>query len=72
MATKAALDQWAREAVTLALYECLLATAVRLQSHVEEVRGEAGWIRPPDDAWQQWRARRRLYSEPTRPADGSA
>lgn len=69
MDTKAAIDKWARDAVTLALYECLLATAARLEQQVHEVQSEACWIKPDEADWLQWRARRRACEGPKREPD---
>lgn len=71
MSTKAAIDKWARDAVTNALYECLLATAARLEQQVMDVQSEACWIKPPEDAWLEWRMKRRPWEGPKRAdADG--
>lgn len=71
MDTKAALDKWARDAVTLTVYECLLATASRLEQQVNDVQSEACWIKPPEEDLMLWRMRRRPCEGPTRPTDAS-
>lgn len=71
MDTKAAIDKWARDAVTLALYECLLGAISRLEQQVNDVQSEACWIKPPEDEWLRWRMRRRPCEGPTRPTDAS-
>lgn len=67
MSTKEAIDQWARQAVALAVYECLLAAASELDTQAKDVRGEAWWAAPEDEAWAKWRRQRRLVEGPTKP-----
>lgn len=62
---KHALEHWAREAVSLALYECLLGAAVQLQNDVESIQGEAAWRSPSHEQWAMWRARRKFVTDST-------
>ena len=71
MATKADITQRDRDAVTLAIYECMLAAACALKNDVESIQGEAAWISPPTDQWAQWKGRRRLCEGPKREDDSA-
>lgn len=71
MSTKTALDQWASEAVALAVCECLHAVAEEMDSLAKDLRGEVWWHAPTGVDWAQMRHHRRLVEGPTRPADGS-
>jgi len=62
---KHALDHWAREAVSLALYECLLSAAADMQRGAEDVQSEAAWRSPPNDQWLEWRAKRKFVNDST-------
>ncbi len=66
MTTKVALDQWARDAVALALYECFLATAARRDEEAKAVRVEADWVRLSEAEWLEWKAKRRAVEDPKR------
>jgi len=69
MTTKEALDQWASEAVALAVCECLHAVAAEMDSHAKDLRGEVWWRCPSDADWTRWRNTRRLVEGPARPDD---
>jgi hypothetical protein len=62
---KHALDHWAREALSLALYECFLSAAAALQRDIEDIQGEAAWRSPPHDQWLVWRAKRKFVNDIT-------
>ena len=70
MSTRA-IDQWAREAVALAVYECLLASATRFCADAQRMHTEAAWASPPHDQWVQWRARRKVRDDLKRAPDSA-
>lgn len=72
MATKADITQRDRDAVALALYECMLAAACRLQNDVESLQTEAFLTSPTREAWADWKARRRMVDGPKREPDPTA
>lgn len=69
--TKHALDQWAREAVALAVCECLQAVAEEMDSLAKDLRGEVWWHAPYGLDWAQLRPTRRLVEGPTRTDDSA-
>lgn len=71
MTTKDALNQWASDAVSLAVCECLNAVAEEMDSLAKDLRGEVWWHAPAGVDWSQVRPSRRLVEGPTR-ADDSA
>jgi hypothetical protein len=64
-----ALNQWARDAVALTLYECLLSAARQLDNGAELMRGEACWRAPSEDEWLRWQAARKIRDDLTRPPE---
>lgn len=69
MATLADITQRDRDAVALALYECMLSAACRLQSDMESLQTEAFLTGPTREAWNAWRARRQEVEGPRREPD---
>jgi len=63
MSTMQALDKWARDAVTLALYECLLGAACQMKSDSDSLDTEAFLRSPSREAWAEWQARRKPVTD---------
>lgn len=71
MVTPADITQRDRDAVSLALYECMLAASCALQNDVERLQTEAFLTSPSREAWAAWKARRRLVDDPRRESDAA-
>lgn len=72
MATKADITQRDRDAVALALYECMLCAACAMQNDVESLQTEAFLTSPSREAWAEWKGRRRMVDGPKREPDQTA
>lgn len=70
MSTRA-IDQWAREAVALAVYECLLASASRFCADAQRMRTEAEWASPSLEQWVRWQAQRKQHDDLKRAPDSA-
>lgn len=62
---KIAVERWAREAVSLALYECFLSVAAEMQKSVEDIQVEAAWRSPSTEEWLMWRTKRKFVNDGT-------
>lgn len=70
MASRAAIEQWAREAVNLALYECALAVADQFARDAKAVQESAAWISPPAEQWVRWQLQRKRCEDAIKPPGG--
>lgn len=69
MPTQADITQRDRDAVTAAIYECLLAASADMAIQAEELQTEACWRGPDAEAWMKWRLKRRHAEGPRREPD---